>query len=86
MSGEQEYQRIARALQEQGEKATVCHRQINCEQGGATVWMVRLADGFLLDCGSGGYAESRANMLAININRGRPELFTPEGLRSWPTQ
>lgn len=81
MGEEPEFQRIARVLAEQAEKAVVCKREVNCDQGGATVWMVRLADGFLLDCG---LSEQRANILAVTINRGRPELFTKEGLATWP--
>lgn len=59
------------------DKAIVCRREINCEQGGATVHMVVLADGFLLDCGTD---RRRAVILARVINRGRPELFTKAGL------
>lgn len=64
-------------------KALVCRKEINGEQGGATVFHVLLADGFLLDCGSGAHSEARANILAITINRGGPELFSREGLKAW---
>ena len=50
------------------DKALVCKREINCDQGGATVHMVLLSDGFLLDCGAGLYAERRAKILASMIN------------------
>lgn len=60
------------------DKALVCRREINCDQGGATVWMVVLSDGFLLDCGT---LEARAIALARIINRGRPELLSKEGLK-----
>ena len=49
-------------------EALVCHRQINGESGGATVQCVLLADGFLLECGSDGYAKGRAIALAEAIN------------------
>lgn len=61
--------------------ARICHRQINCETGGATVFSVRLADGFLLDCGSGGYAMSRARILAEIINEVGAERLSLEGMR-----
>ena len=65
------------------DRALVCKKEINGEQGGATVFHVMVADGFLLDCGSGVEGEQRANILAIQINRGRPELFTRQGLATW---
>ena len=61
-------------------KALVCHREINCDQGGATVFMVLLSDGFLIDCGSGGYAKRRADMLATIINEGGPERLSQKGM------
>lgn len=63
-------------------KALVCKREINCDQGGATVYMVLLADGFLLDCGAGGYAERRAIDLARTINSAEPELFNYNGRKT----
>ena len=59
------------------DKALVCHREINCEQGDATIYMVLLSDGFLLDCGKD---RRRAVILARTINRGRPELLSKAGL------
>lgn len=56
-------------------KALVCKREINCDQGGAVVFMVCLSDGFLIDCGSGAYAEKRAIELATVINANDPERF-----------
>lgn len=55
--------------------AIVCHRQINGEYGGATVHCVVLADGFIVECGSDGYAEDRAILLAASVNSNRPDLF-----------
>lgn len=56
-------------------KAIVCHREINGECGGATVFCVVLADGFIIECGSSGYAERRAKVLADAINATGPEKF-----------
>lgn len=58
-----------------GPKALVCHRQINGEAGGAIVFCVVLADGFIVECGSDGYAQRRATLLADVINDGEPERF-----------
>jgi hypothetical protein len=58
-----------------GPKAIVAHRQIHGEQGGATVHCVVLADGFLLECGSDGYAERRAKLLAEIVNVAGPAEF-----------
>lgn len=57
------------------DKALVAHRQINSEAGGATVQCVVLADGFILDCGSDGYAERRATLIAGAVNACYPEKF-----------
>lgn len=65
----------------QSDKALVCRREINCDQGGAVVFMVLLADGFLIDCGSSGYAERRAKVLAAIINESGPDRLGKEGLR-----
>ena len=62
------------------DKALVCRREINCEQGGATVQMVLLSDGFLIDCGSGGMALRRATVLAEIINEAGPERLGKKGL------
>lgn len=55
--------------------AIVCHRQINGEYGGATVHCVVLADGFIVECGSDGYSERRAALLAETINARDPGAF-----------
>jgi hypothetical protein len=58
-----------------GHKAIVGRREINGECGGATVFCVVLADGFILECGSSGYAEPRAKAIADAINATGPEKF-----------
>ncbi|WP_158013908.1 hypothetical protein [Sphingomonas sanxanigenens] len=63
------------------DKALVCRREINCDQGGAVVHMVLLADGFLIDCGSSGYGEKRAQILAEIINEVGPSRLSREGMR-----
>lgn len=55
--------------------AIVAHRQINGEAGGATVFCIVLADGFIVDCGSDGYSERRAKLLAEAVNAGNPGAF-----------
>lgn len=60
------------------DKALVCHREINCEQGGATVHMVLLPDGFLIDCGTNA---KRAEVLAVIINEGGAERLSKTALR-----
>ncbi|MBS7542557.1 hypothetical protein [Ancylobacter oerskovii] len=68
-------------------EAIVCHRQINSECGGATVFCVVFADGFIVECGSDGYAERRAKTLAAAVNNHGPDRFdfraprTPEPRR-----
>lgn len=62
------------------DQALVCRREINSEQGGATVFCVLLSDGFLLECGSGLLAEARANTLAEIINAGAPERLSRKAL------
>lgn len=57
------------------DKAIPCHRQIHGESGGATVFCVVLADGFIVDCGSDGYAQRRSTILADAINRDDPSKF-----------
>ncbi len=57
------------------DKAIPCHRQVHGEQGGATVYCVVLADGFIIDCGSDGYAQERSQLLANSINATGPEIF-----------
>lgn len=65
-----------------GPKAIVAHRQIHGEMGGATVHCVILADGFILECGSDGYAQGRAHLVAKAITALGPELFKQTGLRN----
>ncbi|AHE52661.1 hypothetical protein NX02_04590 [Sphingomonas sanxanigenens DSM 19645 = NX02] len=43
--------------------------------------MVLLADGFLIDCGSSGYGEKRAQILAEIINEVGPSRLSREGMR-----
>lgn len=62
------------------DKALVCRKEINGEQGGATVWHVLLADGHLIDCGSSSYAERRAEVLAQMINEAGPERLSRKAL------
>lgn len=62
------------------DKALVCRREINCDHGGATVWMVLLSDGHLLDCGSSSLAEGRAHTLAAMINEAGPERLARAAL------
>ncbi|MCO5129785.1 MAG: hypothetical protein M9932_04380 [Xanthobacteraceae bacterium] len=56
-------------------KAIVAHRQINCDMGGATVQCVILADGFIVECGSDGHAQKRADLLAEAVNCFGAECF-----------
>ena len=56
-------------------QAIPCRRQINCEHGGATVHCVVLSDGFIVECGSDGHSEERANLLATAINSFGPYKF-----------
>lgn len=55
--------------------AIPCHRQVNGESGGATVFCVVLADGFIVDCGSDGYSQARSKALADAINSFGPDKF-----------
>lgn len=57
------------------DQAIPCHRQVNGEMGGATVHCVVLADGFIVDCGSDGYAQQRAKMLSNAVNACDPSQF-----------
>ena len=61
-------------------KAIPCHRQVHGEMGGATVHCVVLADGFIVDCGSDGYALGRAHLLARAVNEFGPEAFMRAGM------
>lgn len=65
-------------------KALVCHRQIHADCGGATVFCVVLADGFIVECGSDGYAQFRAKQLAEAVNTFGAERFTLVNLGSTP--
>lgn len=56
-------------------RALVAHRQINSEVGGTTVFCVVLADGFIIECGSDGYSQHRAKLLAEIINATNPAAF-----------
>ena len=62
-------------------KAIPCHRQVHSDCGGATVHCVVLADGFIVECGSDGYAEKRAKLLSEAINAGDPAAFDLRGRR-----
>lgn len=55
--------------------AIVGTRQIAGDYGGATVHCVVLVDGFIVECGSDGYAPERAVLLAEAINAGDPQAF-----------
>lgn len=57
------------------DKAIVGHRQINGDMGGAIVQCVILADGFIVECGSDGYAQERAERLAKAVNAFGAEQF-----------
>lgn len=60
------------------DKALVCHREINGEQGGATVWSVMAGDGFLIECGR---SEERARHLADLINEAGADRLGHESLK-----
>lgn len=57
------------------DRVILARRQINGESGGATVFCVVLADGFIVECGSDGYAEKRAAYLAEAVNAGDASRF-----------
>ena len=57
------------------DKAIVARRQVHADCGGATIHCVVLADGALIECGSDGYAEDRARLLAAAVNSFGPERF-----------
>lgn len=61
-------------------KALVAHRQIHSDCGGATIFCVILADGFIVECGSDGYSQRRAKLLAEAVNLLGPELFLKQGM------
>lgn len=66
----------------QSPRAIVAQRQIHGEMGGATVICIVLADGFIVDCGSDGYAQRRAKLLADAVNAADPEAFDFRKVRS----
>jgi hypothetical protein len=59
--------------------AIVARRQVHSDCGGATIHCVVLADGFIVECGSDGYAEKRATLLAEAVNAIGPEKFKMGG-------
>ena len=63
-------------------RAIVARRQIHSEAGGATVMCVVLADGFIVECGSDGYAQARARLLAEAVNASDPNAFNFTGRRT----
>lgn len=67
----------------QSDKAIVTHREINCDQGCATVYSVLLADGFLIETGSSGYAHIRACILAEIINSSGPERLSRDAMEKY---
>lgn len=58
--------------------AIVARRQVHADCGGA-IHCVVLADGFIVECGSDGYAEKRAALLAEAVNATGPEKFKMGG-------
>lgn len=64
-----------------GSKAIVTYRQVHGEMGGATIWCIVLADGFIVDCGSDGLALGRATLLAEAVNKYGPVQFKEAGMR-----
>lgn len=62
-------------------RALVCQHRIAGEMGGTLLWMVCLADGFLLNCGEPAHGETRARMLAALINANNPETFNLMGTK-----
>lgn len=50
------------------DKALVCRTEKVTDAGAGTIWYVLLADGYLLDCGSGPGGQKRAEELAETIN------------------
>lgn len=62
-------------------KAIVTYRQVHGEMGGATIWCIVLADGFIVDCGSDGLALGRATLLAEAVNKFGPDQFKEVGMR-----
>lgn len=67
----------------QSNKAIVTHREINCDQGCATVYSVLLADGFLIETGSSGYSHIRACIMAEIINSSGPERLSRDAMEKY---
>lgn len=65
-------------------KALVCRRENHSSAGMAVIWSILLSDGFLIECGSGGNGEDRANVLASIVNNDRPERLSREALKGQP--
>lgn len=63
-------------------EAIVCHQQHRADCGVGTVWMVLLADGYLIDCGAERHSEARANILAEAINQ-NPAALSKAALCEW---
>lgn len=63
------------------DRAIVAHRTVYGENCPTTVHCVVLADGTLLDCGSGVNAPLRAALLAEAVNTFGPEKFNFGGRR-----
>jgi len=64
--------------------ALVCRRHVAGEMGGATVWCVCIADGFLIECGSEPLSEARAHALAHIINNSLlADTLSRDGLEMW---
>ena len=57
------------------DEAIVARRQVHSDCGGATIHCVVLADGFIVECGSDGYSEERAKLLAAAVNSFGPDQF-----------
>lgn len=63
-------------------KALVCRREHRADCGVGIVWLVCLADGYVIDCGSDYWAEARANTLAQLINVD-PSRLTRANMNGW---
>ena len=63
--------------------AIVATRHIAGDYGGATVWCVVLADGFIVELGCQSISEARAHTLARIINQGHEAAFTEDALLKW---
>ena len=67
----------------QSDRALVCHREFHADKK-IVIWSIVLADGFIIECGSGSMAETRARRLADVVNASAPEQFSREALRNTP--